>query len=233
MSGADIRAVLFDMDGTLVDTAPDIAVSLNTVLRTNGLDTLAAADITNMVGKGARVLVERAIVAGGRDLDDELVNAVTEQYLREFSLTRGKHGSAFPGGTECLRELHGRGLKLGVVTNALQRSAEATLAHYGLLEHVDIVVGGDQTTKPKPHPEPLWAVCRKLGVPAAQTLMVGDSANDVTAARAAGCWVACVPHGYNEGQPIEQLGCPIVARLQDLPNWLDSIPARARSSSAA
>jgi len=233
MSGADIRAVLFDMDGTLVDTAPDIAVSLNTVLRSNGLDMLAATDITNMVGKGARVLVERAITAGGRNPDDTLVNAVTEQYLREFSHTRGKHGSAFAGGVECLRELHRRGFKLGVVTNAVQRSAEATLAHYGLLKHIDVVFGGDQTSKPKPHPEPLWIVCRKLGIPAAKTLVVGDSANDVAAARAAGCWIACVPHGYNEGRPVEDLGCPIVDRLQDLPVWLESIPAQARSSSAA
>lgn len=233
MSGADIRAVLFDMDGTLVDTAPDIAVSLNVALEAEGLHALDARMISDMVGKGARVLVERALVYAGESADPQRVERILDRYLHEFSQRRGNDGGVFPGAVDCLEQLRNRDLKLGVVSNALQRSAEATLEHYGLIDYLDIVLGGDQTAKPKPHPEPLWTVCRKLGVPVERTLMVGDSANDVTAARAAGCWIVCVPHGYNEGRPIEELGCPILPHLRDLPTWLDCIPAQAGSSSAA
>ncbi len=212
MTAVAFRAVLFDMDGTLVHTAPDIASALNAALDSNGLRTFDPADIVDLVGKGARILVSRAMAKQGVDNESRQA-AVLVDYEREYGLRIGSRGHAFPGALECLRSLQARGIKTAVVTNALQRFAEATLALHGLTEHLDIIIGGDRALEPKPHPAALWLACRTLDVEPRETLMVGDSLNDVAAARAAGCSVVCVPHGYNEGRPTAELDCEIIENL--------------------
>ena len=212
MSAVSFRAVLFDMDGTLVHTAPAIASALNASLEANGLLSIDPAKIADLVGKGARILVSRALAMQGVD-NESLHAAVLEDYEREYGSRIGSHSHAFAGAQECLRSLQGRGIKTAVVTNALQRFAEATLALHGLTEHLDIVIGGDRAIEPKPHPASLWLACRTLGVEPRETLMVGDSLNDVAAARAAGCSVVCVPYGYNEGRPAAELDCEIIENL--------------------
>ena len=215
------RAVLFDMDGTLVHTGPDIAAALNAALCKNGLPPLEEARIVDLVGKGAVILVKRALSL--QNIDDAwLAASVFEDYNREYSARIGRGGYAFPGANECLRELHDRDIKLAVVTNALQRFAEATLAHYGLAKYFSTIVGGDRTAAPKPHPASLWFACRTLEVNTDETLMVGDSINDVAAARAAGCSVVCVPHGYNEGRSLADFQCEVISGLEAIPAWLDA-----------
>jgi len=233
MIGAQFRAVLFDMDGTLVHTVPDIANALNAALCTNGLRTLDATKITDLVGKGARVLVKRALNAQGVD-DERLQAQVFDDYVREYGACVGRDGRAFTGAIECLHGLRARRIKTGVVTNALQRFADATLAHYGLAKYLDVVIGGDRTAVPKPHPAPLWFACRTLRVEPRETLMVGDSANDVAAARAAGCSVVCVPHGYNEGRPVAELDCQIIETLGAVLTQVDAcaLPQQLPSSAA-
>jgi len=226
------RAVLFDLDGTLVHTAPDIAAALNAALRANGLASIEPARIAELVGRGAHVLVKRAMAVVGSD-DPALARRVFDDYVGAYAERIGREGHAFAGAAECLRELGARRMKLGVVTNALQRFAEATLAHYGLGKHLSVVVGGDRTAAPKPHPAALWFACRTMRVAPQEALMVGDSCNDVAAARAAGCHVVCVPHGYNEGRPPSELDCEIVPSLSALPGWLDARTARPRPSNAA
>jgi phosphoglycolate phosphatase len=234
MGNLRFRAVLFDMDGTLVHTAPDIAAALNASLYNNGIGAIDPARIADLVGKGARVLVRRALTEHGRGEDERLAAAVFDDYLHEYAARIGRNGSAFPGAAACLRSLRARGLKLGVVTNALQRFADATLAHYGLARYLNIVIGGDRTAAPKPHPASLLFAFRTLRVTAKETLMVGDSSNDVAAARAAGCSVICVPHGYNEGRPVAELDCEMIATLGEVETWLDdsSSPRRLPSSAA-
>jgi phosphoglycolate phosphatase len=228
------RAVLFDMDGTLVHTAPDIAVALNAALCKSGMQAIDPARIADFVGKGARVLVKRALSVHGVHDDERLLAAVCDDYVCEYVERVGRDGRAFPGAVECLRSLRARGVKLGVITNALQRSADATLARFGLAKYLNVVIGGDRTAAPKPHPASLWFACRTLGVTPKETLMVGDSANDVAAARAAGCSVICVPHGYNEGRPVAELDCQMIAALQDVPAWVDNFaPPLLLPSSAA
>jgi phosphoglycolate phosphatase len=217
------RAVLFDMDGTLVHTAPDIATALNLALCKNGIPTIDPLRIADLVGNGAQVLVKRALSVHGMGHDERLRAAVFEDYVRAYAERIGCDGRAFPGAIECLRTLRARGIRLGVVTNALQRFADATLAHYGLAKYLSIVIGGDRTVAPKPHPAALWFACRTLHVSPKETLMVGDSANDVAAATAAGCSVVCVPHGYNEGRSVAELDCQMIAALEDVPAWVDSI----------
>jgi len=89
------------------------------------------------------------------------------------------------------------------------------------------VIGGDRVVMHKPHPEPLWQACTALGVAPHEALMVGDSINDVAAARAAGCEVVCLPHGYDQGQPVQELGCDVLAALTALPAWIVAHERRA------
>jgi phosphoglycolate phosphatase len=231
-----LRAVLFDLDGTLVDTAPDIAAAMNLALGELTLRTLSAAQIAAGIGQGPRVLAQRVLAAQGPLLDaparERLLEPLLSAYLEHYTALIGGHGRLFPHVAETLRELRRRGLRLGVVTNALQRTAQATLARYGIAHLMDLVLGGDHVTHRKPHPELLAIACAQFGIDADKALMVGDSVNDVAAARAAGCEVVCVPYGYNEGQPVERLDCDIVETLASLPAWIaaqESRPLAARN----
>jgi phosphoglycolate phosphatase len=94
------------------------------------------------------------------------------------------------------------------------------LSRFGIAPHLQVVIGGDRVVRHKPHPEPLWQACSALDAAPHETLMVGDSINDVAAARAAGCEVVCLPHGYDQGQPVDQLGCDVLAALTALPAWI-------------
>jgi len=232
VSEGPIRAVLFDMDGTLVDTLPDIAAAVNATLEGLGLRALDQATIKTLIGNGPRVLSRRALDAQ-ESLDsagrEQLVDSVLAGYAQRYAGQLGKLGSAFPGVLECMHALAARGIKLGVVSNALQHLAEAVLARFGIAPLLDIVIGGDSVNHHKPHPEPLWLACERLGVRPHETLMVGDSINDVSAARAAGCPVVCVPHGYDQGQPVSALGCDIVADFAALPAWIAQHDAHVRA----
>jgi phosphoglycolate phosphatase len=218
------RAVLFDLDGTLVDTAPDIAAAMNRALEEFQLHALSRGEIADRIGKGPRVLAQRVLAVQDVLLDEaareRLLEPLLSAYLDHYSATIGSHGRLFPHVAETLRELRARGLKLGVVTNALQRPAQVILDRYGIADLIDLVLGGDRVTQRKPHPEPLETACAHFGIDTEDALMVGDSANDVAAARAAGCEVVCVPYGYNEGQSIELLGCDIVENFALLPGWI-------------
>jgi len=232
VSPAPIRAVLFDMDGTLVDTLPDIAAAVNATLEELGLRALDQDTIKTLIGNGPRVLSRRALEAQA-SLDsagrERLVDSLLAGYAQRYAGQLGKLGSAFPGVLECMRELDARGIKLGVVSNALQHLADAVLARFGIAPLLHVVIGGDSVTHHKPHPEPLRLACDRLGVRPHEALMVGDSINDVLAARAAGCPVVCVPHGYDQGQPVSELGCDIVPHFDALPAWIAQHDARVRA----
>lgn len=236
MSQSRIRAVLFDLDGTLVDTLPDISASVNAALVEIGLHALDEAHIATLIGNGPRVLSRRALDAQetlGAAERERLVEPLLAGYARNYATQAGKLGRIFPGTLEGLRELSAGGFKLGVVTNALQQLAETVLARFGIAPHLDLVVGGDRVPRTKPHPEPLWQACNELDVAPHETLMVGDSINDVLAARAAGCSIVCVPHGYDQGQPVHELGCDVLDELTALPAWIAAHDRRVRAAYAA
>ena len=223
MSQGPIRAVLFDMDGTLVDTLPDITAAVNAALQELKLHALDQATIKTLIGNGPRVLSRRALDAQATldgDQRLQLVETLLAGYASRYATQLGTLGSIFPGVLECLRTLDARGLKLGVVSNALQHLAEAVLTRFGIAPLLDVIIGGDSVAKHKPDPESLWLACERLGVAPYETLMVGDSINDVLAARAAGCPVVCVPHGYDQGHPVSGLGCAIIPDFDALPNWI-------------
>jgi phosphoglycolate phosphatase len=222
--GRALEAVLFDLDGTLLDTAQDIAEALTRALAEQGLPPIAPSAVRRMIGRGSPVLIERAAAAVGRALDDAAKAAMLERFFHHYGhLEESGEFKAQPyaGAAECLRTLHEAGLRIAVVTNKHERFATGLLKALGLSAWVDRVVGGDSFPLRKPDPAPLLFACKLLGAAPARALMVGDSINDVQAARGAGIPVICVPYGYNEGEDPRLLACDaFVESLADLPGLL-------------
>jgi phosphoglycolate phosphatase len=216
--------VLFDLDGTLLDTVGDIALALNRVLSDYGLTSLPVEDVRRMIGRGAPMLIERALAALGRTVDAATQTAMVERffhYYGELEELNEDDARPFPGAAEAIRAVHRAGLRTAVVTNKQHRFADALLRRRALSEWVDAVIGGDTCARRKPDPEPLLFACESLKVPASAALMVGDSINDVQAARAAGIPVVCVSYGYNEGRDPRTLDCDaLLDTLADLPGLL-------------
>jgi phosphoglycolate phosphatase len=226
-------AVLCDLDGTLVDSATDIARALNRALAEQQQGSLTDEEVRGFIGRGVPTLIERALARLGApaSVDRARLRARFDAYY-EALYDRGEVRSRlYPGVREGIEALHHGGWRVAVVTNKPTAAAVRLLAHLALSPALDLVVGGDQGLPPKPHPEPLLRACVRLGVPVTQALMVGDSLTDVEAARAAGLAVVCVPYGYNEGRDPRTLPCD--AFVEDLSRLPALLGAPARMGTAA
>jgi len=201
----EIEAVILDLDGTLLDTAPEIVVAMDRTLDELRLPRLAAREIEAMIGKGVPKLMERALErTGARNVDHASAVMLFEaQYERTVATV----AVPYPGVTMGLELMDERGLALAVVTNKPRFFTQQLLDRAGIAQLFRAVVAGDDGVAKKPAPDMLLAACKAMGTETAQTLMRGDSDNDVLAARAAGCPVWCVPYGYNEGRGPEALNC--------------------------
>jgi phosphoglycolate phosphatase len=199
------RAVIFDLDGTLMDTSAEIATALATTFTGLGLPTLDKAAVEAMIGKGVRVLIERALArVGATSLD---VDATLDRFEAEYEAIVGSDSALYPGAMEGMRRLREAGIPMGVVTNKPRLFTQKLLDDAGASAFLSAVVAGDDGFTRKPAPDMLLAACRRMRCEPAVTLMLGDSDNDIAAARAAGLRVWCVPYGYNEGRPPESLAC--------------------------
>jgi phosphoglycolate phosphatase len=223
-AGRPLSAILFDLDGTLLDTVADIALALNRTLREFGHGELPESDVRRMIGRGSPILIERALAAQGRPLEAADQAAMVERFFHHYGeLEESNEDRARPydGAVEALREVHEAGLRTAVVTNKQHRFAAALFKRLGLAAWVDVVVGGDTCARRKPDPQPLLFACETLKVPPTGALMVGDSVNDVQAARGAGIPVVCVSYGYNEGRDPRTLDCDsLLDSLTELPQLL-------------
>ncbi len=195
--------VLIDVDGTLVDSVPDLAYCVDEMMKRLGREPWGAARVRDWVGNGVERLVRRALV--GR-LDGEPDEAEFQRaypiFLDLYADNTSRRSVLYPGVREGLDYLKRAGYALGCVTNKAERFTVPLLKDLGIHDDFAIVVSGDTLAHKKPHPEPLLHAARFFGVAPADSLMVGDSVNDVKAARAAGFMVACVPYGYNHGDDI-------------------------------
>ena len=203
-----VQAVLFDLDGTLLDTANDIALALQRAMADRGLSAPAPEQVRTMIGRGAPMLVQRACEALQLPADERLRAQLLEGFFQHYGLLQERDeyvAEPYPGVMSVLQALHAAGLPLGVVTNKQQRFARALLAMRGMAPMLGVICGGDTCERRKPDAQPLLWSAAQLGVDPAQTLMVGDSLNDVGAARAAGMAVVCVTYGYNEGRDVREL----------------------------
>lgn len=215
----DFQAAIVDLDGTLVDTVGDFAEALNRMLADLRLPPAELAFIKRTIGRGGEHLVRRTLAEAGGD--ESLFDTAWVRYQHHYGEINGQHSAVYPGAHEGLAALRGRGWRLACVTNKPTRHAAALLRHKGLAAHFDHVFGADAFARKKPDPLPLLEACKALRSEPARTLMIGDSSNDATAARAAGCPVVLLSHGYNHGEPLEAAGADaLLARLDDLPTLL-------------
>jgi phosphoglycolate phosphatase len=195
-----------DLDGTLVDTADEIAEAANRALESHGIERRPFDDIAVLIGAGTRELMLRLLARCFIDRP-ELVervrpDAVLESLDEHYAQTTGTSAVLYPGCVEALTELKAAGLRLACVTNKEIRHARRVLEVTGLSGYFDLVIGGDSLPEKKPHPSVLRHVAQQLGVSPSHTAHLGDSATDVAAARNAGVAAWAVPYGYNAGKPI-------------------------------
>jgi phosphoglycolate phosphatase len=209
-----IAAVLIDLDGTLIDTAGEIGLALTRTLTDYRIAPLEQAEVVALIGRGVRSLVERAIVL--REAKDLDVEAVVERFHSHYANTVATGARLYPGAREGIDALRASGRKLAIVTNKPRSYTVRLLGYLEVESMFAAVVAGDDGIARKPAAGMLLAACETLGVSAGESLMIGDSDNDVLAARAAGCPVWCVPYGYNEGRPVQELKCDrIVATIEE------------------
>ena len=217
MSG--IEAVFFDLDGTLIDTAPDMGGALNQLLTNHQLPTLAASAIRPHVSNGAIVLIS----LGFRDRpDDEKLEVLLKEYLQIYSGNLARESRLFAGMESTLAAIEERKLPWGVITNKPAWLTEPLLEQLGLLRRCACVVSADTCERRKPHPMPMHHACDLVGVAAENSIYVGDAIRDVEAGNAAGMTTIVAAYGYIlEGEPITSWqadGC--IATPEDLLSWL-------------
>ncbi|WP_018948119.1 phosphoglycolate phosphatase [Thioalkalivibrio sp. ALMg11] len=220
------RMILIDLDGTLIDSVPDLAYSVDAMMRELGLPERGEPAVRNWVGNGVERLVKRALV---NDLDGEPDTEQFERalpvFMRIYQENTAGRSPLYPGVREGLDQLKAAGYRLGCVTNKAERFTVPLLREKGLLDDFEIVVAGDALPQKKPDPAPLLHAAEKLGVDPSEALMVGDSKSDVKAARAAGFQIVCMTYGYNHGNDIrDENPDAVLDRLDELP---DLLPARA------
>ena len=208
-----IRAVIIDLDGTLIDTAGEIAAAMDRTLDELGLARVPPDEIRAMIGRGVPKLVERVFARLGANGVDR--DAAIERFEAHYAQTVGTTAQLYGGVMAGLSRMYEGGLKLAVVTNKPRFFTGQLLERADIARFFAAVVAGDDGIRKKPHGDMLEAACRTMATGPGETLMLGDSDNDVAAARAAGCPVWCVPYGYNEGRPPETLACDRIVQTLD------------------
>ena len=206
-------AIVWDLDGTLVDSAPDLASALNTVLDMRGFFTLSINEVRKMIGNGVPKLVERGFNAVGIRPDSAQLDELVALFVEEYKNCATRHTRPYPQVVETLQAIHGMNIPMGVCTNKPEGFTRQILEGLGLEKYFSSVVGGDTTSARKPDPEPVLTCLRGLVAEPGSSLMIGDSVHDVHAAHAAGVRIGVVPWGYRSA-PVEELGADFV--LSDL-----------------
>ena len=211
-----VRLFLFDLDGTLIDSKSDIARSLNLALESAGLSTLTVNQVSAFVGEGVRVLVTRALrEVTGKEPERQLVQCVASQYLREYEAHPLDSTCLLDGVTEALDRL--LGASFAVVTNKPEHLSRRILEGLGVGDRFCVIVGGDTIPQRKPDAAPLRAAMARCGASPTETVMVGDSAVDIYAGKAAGVFTCGVTGGFRSREELESAGCDLIlSSLVDL-----------------
>ncbi len=201
-----IRAAIIDLDGTMVDTAPDFQVAINRLRDELELAPLDLQTVKEFVGKGSENLMRRVL---GVDFDADEVERrfgrALERYQHHYLQINGLYSEVYPEVQAGLTAMRERGLRLACVTNKPIAFARPLLEKTRLLPFFEVIYGGDSLSRKKPDPLPMLTVCRDFGIAPHEAVAIGDSSNDAEAARAAGCRSLTVPYGYNHGQPVQSI----------------------------
>ena len=213
--------LVFDLDGTLVDSVLDLRAALNEMLRERGRRELSPPQVRRMVGDGAPVLVARALAASGAD-PSEAVTALP-RFLEIYEANAAQLTRPYPGVPETLRALRHRGYRAAVCTNKPQRATIAVLQGVGLLPFFDGVAGGDRFAVMKPDPGHLLGIISELGASPAASAMIGDNENDAAAARAAVVPLVLMRYGYARVDPDTLSADALLDRFSELPDALERL----------
>ena len=212
MTTVDVRAVLFDLDGTLLDTVPDLHAAVCAMLADLGRPALPEEAVRSYVGRGIANLVKRAL-AGSLEVAEDDAPAPPDalaSFRRHYARENGRRTQFFPGVREGLEAIRAAGLPMAVITNKAEAFTRPLLEMTRLAEFFSVVVSGDNLPRHKPDPMSLVWTCGRLGVSPTDALFIGDSVNDFLAARAACCRVFLLPYGYNEGRDVRELDCDAI-----------------------
>ncbi len=190
--------IVFDLDGTLVDTAPDLVRALNQTLDLEGLPRMKLETVRTLVGRGARTLIERAAEYSGVAFAEERLQALTREFIGFYREDIARDSTPFPGAEDALTALAGLGAKLAICTNKRTDLSVQLLEALGLAQRFSAIVGADAVAERKPHPDHYNAAVARAGGTVQRSLMVGDTAADVAAARGAGAPVIVVAFGYSD-----------------------------------
>ncbi len=214
-----MAVVMYDLDGTLLDTAEEIAQAVNMTLAEFGHDAVDGAQVRNWIGHGTGWLMKTAWQNTQGPLDAPW-DKVMERFIHHYEATAGTRSTAFPHVLETLQRARAYGVKQAIVTNKERRFTERVLEKHGLSDAFEMIICGDSLSVKKPDPAVIEHCLTELGATRGEALFIGDSEIDVTTARAAGvvCWV--VPYGYNLGKPIaDAMPDRIVQDIRDVPNF--------------
>jgi phosphoglycolate phosphatase len=201
-----IRVVVIDLDGTLLDTAPDLAHAAELMMAELGRPCPSLEAIQTYIGNGVSRLVKRVLTG---QMDAEPEPALFDKALAVYQKYYGQHiadqSRPFAGVVEGLEAMRAAGFHLACITNKAEQFTHPLLKATGLFNYFELILSGDTLPRRKPDPLPLLHAAGHFGVDISQVVLIGDSLNDTQAARAAGCPVFCVPYGYNRGRPVTEL----------------------------
>ncbi|MBM3566718.1 MAG: phosphoglycolate phosphatase [Alphaproteobacteria bacterium] len=226
-----LKAVLFDLDGTLVDSAPDLLSALNRLLAAEGRARIRLEQVKMMIGDGVRKLVDRGFSATGASPSQAELGRLTRAFIADYEANATVETRLFPGVTETLAGLRAAGLALGVCTNKPEAATREILSALAIESLFAAVVGGDTVPgAAKPDPRPVRALIERLGADSSAALMVGDSPNDIEAARRARIPVIAVRFGYTRTPPDELGADRLIGHFKELPGVLaETWAARGRA----
>lgn len=217
-----LSGLIFDLDGTLIDSAPDLRQALNAMLAEHGRRPMSLDEVKRAVGDGMIPLIERAFKeTGGLPENFNSYNCF-QNFIAHYRRLNADLGQIYPGAQETLAFYHGKGIKLGICTNKQEAATIHLLEALGLARYFSFVAGGDTFPEHKPHPGHVRGVLQALGIDAKECVMVGDSSNDVSAARGAGVRSIIVTHGY--GGDYKLLGADkIIGGFEELAEGLEEL----------
>ena len=218
--------VVYDLDGTLIDSAKDMQVAVSRVLADHGLPAVTEDDVRNYMGQGSKVTMGKAFAKYGRTLDDGALSAVTREFVRYYEADPVGHTIAFAGVSEVVARFDRLGLRQGVCTNKFERPSRMILEHLKLMPPIADVAGADTFPVRKPDPKHILMLVDRMGGSPDRAVMIGDSIHDVHAAHGAGLPAVLVSWGYTD-KPASELGAEqVIERFGDLPQALERIAAK-------